>query len=123
CMREDFREKVVMVTGAGSGIGREAARAFAVRGALVYCVGNHDQNLIETQDLITQGGGNARVARVDVSDEHEIAALLARISQEAGRLDVALNNAGITGGAHRLEDYPTNDFDIVLRVNLRSVFL
>jgi NAD(P)-dependent dehydrogenase (short-subunit alcohol dehydrogenase family) len=58
-----------------------------------------------------------------VSDEHEIAALLARISQEAGRLDVALNNAGITGGAHRLEDYPTNDFDNVLRVNLRSVFL
>lgn len=120
---DDFREKVVLVTGAGSGIGREAARAFAARGALVYGVSRHDQNLAETQDLIAQAGGTAHVARVDVSVESEVAAFLARISAEAGRLDVAFNNAGITGGAHRIEDYPTIDFDNVLRVNLRSVFL
>jgi NAD(P)-dependent dehydrogenase (short-subunit alcohol dehydrogenase family) len=113
----------VLVTGAGSGIGREAARAFAERGALVYCVGRHDRNITETQDLIVQAGGKARVARVDVSDEREVALLLARISDEVGRLDVAFNNAGVTGGAHRLEDYPTADFDNVLRVNLKSVFL
>src|SRR5205085_9593413 len=53
----------------------------------------------------------------------DVAGLLARIGEEAGRLDVAFNNAGITGGAHRIEDYPSADFDDVLRVNLRSVFL
>lgn len=122
-MLADFREKVVLVTGAGSGIGREAARLFAARGALVYAVGLHDRNLAETQDFIAQAGGTARVVRADVSVESEVAALLARIDEEAGRLDVAFNNAGITGGAHRVEDYPTSDFDNVLRVNLRSVFL
>jgi NAD(P)-dependent dehydrogenase (short-subunit alcohol dehydrogenase family) len=48
---------------------------------------------------------------------------MARIDAEVGRLDVACNNAGVTGGAHRLEEYPTADFDDVLRINLKSVFL
>lgn len=121
--RDEFRERVVLVSGAGSGIGREAARAFALRGALVYCVGRHDQSLVETADLIGQEGGAARVARADVSVESEVAALLARIERESGRLDVAFNNAGITGGAHRVEEYPSDDFDTVLRINLRGVFL
>lgn len=122
-MADGFHERVVLVTGAGSGIGREAARAFADRGALVYCVDIHQRHLTGTQSLIAQAGGIARIARVDVSQEQEVAALLARIAAEAGRLDVAFNNAGITGGAHRIEEYPTPDFDDVLRVNLKSVFL
>lgn len=120
---DDFKGRVVLVTGAGSGIGREAARAFAARGALVYGVGLGDQNLAETEDLIAQAGGTARVATVDVSEEREVAAIVARIGQETRRLDVAFNNAGITGGAHRIEDYPTAEFDHVLQVNLKSVFL
>ena len=105
----DFREKVVLVTGAGSGIGREADL--------------NDQGLAETRDLIVQAGGSAHVGRADVSEEKEVAAFVARISDEVGRLDVAFNNAGITGEAHRIEDYPTSDFDKVIRINLRSVFL
>ena len=61
--------------------------------------------------------------RVNVSEESEVAAFLAFIDKTAGRLDAAFNNAGITGGTYRIEDYPTDDFDRVLRVNLRSVFL
>jgi NAD(P)-dependent dehydrogenase (short-subunit alcohol dehydrogenase family) len=122
-MPNDFKGKVVLVTGAGSGIGREAARIFAARGALVYCVGRQVRNLEDTQGLIEKAGGNTRVAGADVSEEREVADLIARIGTEAGRLDVAFNNAGITGGAHRVEDYPTSDFENVLKVNLWSVFL
>src|SRR5438876_7606478 len=104
-MSDDFKGKVVLVTGAGSGIGQEAARAFASRGALVYCADLNDRGLAETQDLIAKAGGKAQIARVDVSVEDEVSALLTRIDKEAERLDVAFNNAGITGEAHRVEDY------------------
>ncbi|HEY4179363.1 MAG TPA: SDR family NAD(P)-dependent oxidoreductase [Kofleriaceae bacterium] len=122
-MPGDFDGKVALVTGAGSGIGREIARQFAGRGALVYCAGITEKGLIETQEQITSVGGKAEVARADAASESEMAALLARIETETGRLDAACNNAGITGGAHRLEDYPTSDFDNVMSVNLRSVFI
>ena len=122
-MASDFAGKVVLVTGAGSGIGREAALAFAGRGALVYGADVNDAGLAETRKLIEDAGGQARVAHVDVSAEADVAALLGQIDRDAGRLDAAFNNAGITGGAHRVEDYPTSDFDRVLSINLRSVFL
>jgi NAD(P)-dependent dehydrogenase (short-subunit alcohol dehydrogenase family) len=122
-MPSDFNDKVVLVTGAGSGIGREAARSFARRGALVYAADINDAGLAETRGLILEAGGRAQIARVDVSAEDQIAALIARIDKEAGRLDAAFNNAGITGEAHRIEDYPTADFDKVIAINLRSVFL
>lgn len=120
---KDFVGKVVLVTGAGSGIGREAARLFASRGASVYGADLNERGLAETQEAIGQAGGRIQVRRVDVSSESEVSSLLEWIGTDAGRLDVAFNNAGITGGAHRIEEYPTADFDKVIQVNLRSVFL
>jgi NAD(P)-dependent dehydrogenase (short-subunit alcohol dehydrogenase family) len=107
----------------GPGIGRETARQFADLGALVYCADRSEESLTETRALIAKDGGSAHAAAVDVSVESEVAGLLERISDETGRLDIAFNNAGITGGAHRVEDYPVGDFENVLRVNLTGVFL
>jgi len=84
----------------------------------VYGADLNERGLAETKDLIEQAGGKVRVGRVDVSDEKEIAAFLALINKETGRLDVAFNNAGITGGAHLIEDYPTSD----LKGSCRSIF-
>jgi|GEM_PF-1813404 len=120
-MSADFDGKVVLVTGAGSGIGREAARLFAERGAHVFAADLNQSGLEETKDIAA--AGKIEATRVDVSSEEQVKALLVRIEKDAGRLDAAFNNAGITGGTHRIEDYPTDDFDRVLTVNLRSVFL
>jgi len=119
----DFAGRVVLVTGAGSGIGREAARSFGARGGLVYAADLNEHGLAETVDLIAEIGGKARALLADVAIEDQVADAIARIGREAGRLDVAFNNAGITGQARRIEDYPTEDFDRVIAVNLRSVFL
>lgn len=120
-MPMDFDGKVVLVTGAGSGIGREAARLFAERGAHVFAADLNMNGLEETKDIAA--AGKIDIFSVDVSSEEPVKAFLARIEKDAGRLDAAFNNAGITGGTHRIEDYPTEDFDRVLTVNLRSVFL
>jgi NAD(P)-dependent dehydrogenase (short-subunit alcohol dehydrogenase family) len=120
-MSDDFKGKVVLVTGAGSGIGREAARAFASRGAFVFGADLNEAGLAETKKLISESGGRIEVMRANVSEESEVVAFLAFIDRRPPRR--AFNNAGITGGTHRIEDYPTDDFDRVLRVNLRSVFL
>jgi NAD(P)-dependent dehydrogenase (short-subunit alcohol dehydrogenase family) len=122
-MTNDFEGKVVLVTGAGSGIGREAARLLAARGAHVYGADVNERGLAETRTLIADAGGRVSVERLDVSEEEAVASLLDRIRTAHGGLDVAFNNAGITGGAHRIEDYPAADFDRVIRINLRSVFL
>jgi NAD(P)-dependent dehydrogenase (short-subunit alcohol dehydrogenase family) len=98
-MTEDFNGKVVLVTGAGSGIGREAARAFSSRGAYVYAADVNEHGLAETEDLIVRAGGKAATARVDVASEEDVSTFLARIERDAGRLDAAFNNAGIMGGS------------------------
>ena len=83
-MSDDFKGKVVLVTGAGSGIGREAARAFASRGAFVFGADLNETGLAETKKLISKSGGRIEVMRVNVSEESEVAAF-SRLHRQDGR--------------------------------------
>ncbi|OJY19465.1 Gluconate 5-dehydrogenase [Pandoraea cepalis] len=111
------------VTGAGSGIGRAAAIAFAASGFTVALIGRRDAPLQETQAAIDDAGGNAYVAAADVADERSVDAAFAQILREFGRLDVLFNNAGRNAGAVPLDEYPLDFWNDVVATNLTGVFL
>ena len=117
-----FEGKVVVVTGAGHGIGRATARRFAGEGAHVVVVDMNESGAAETVDLITAQGGTAQAMVADVSDERAVADLGARIATAHGRVDVLHNNAGrLRGGS--VTDLSVDEWDLTFAVNVRSMFL
>jgi len=117
-----FEGKVVVVTGAGHGIGRATARRFAGEGAQVVVVDMNESGAAETVDLITAEGGTAQAMVADVSDEQAVADLGARIATAHGRVDVLHNNAGrLRGGS--VTDLSVDEWDLTFAVNVRSMFL
>jgi NAD(P)-dependent dehydrogenase (short-subunit alcohol dehydrogenase family) len=117
-----FTGKVAFVTGAGTGIGRATALAFAAEGARVAVAGLAGSGIEETADLITVGGGRALPLTVDVSVEAEVQAALDQTVQTFGTLDHAFNNAGVEQSQTPLAELPTADWTQIIDVDLTGVF-
>lgn len=119
----DYSGKVAFITGAGSGIGRTTALAFARSGASVAAAGLSDANTKETVRLIEDAGGRAIAIRCDVAQEDEVEAAIAGTVAMFGRLDFAFNNAGIDQPAMATADIPVDEWDRQIAINLKGVFL
>jgi len=116
--------KVVLITGAGSGIGQAGAAIFAREGAAhVYVVDTNAEGGAKTVADVEQAGGAATFVATDVTDEPAVASLIERIVSEHGRLDAAWNNAGINGQSAPFHELSRADWENMLSVNLTSVFL
>lgn len=119
-----FEGKIALVTGAASGIGRATALAFASEGAKVVLGDIEMEGGAETLRMIKQGGGDAILVEADVSDEGGVEAMVKKAVEVYGRLDCAFNNAGIGGGEMiPTADYTAENWDRVLSVNLKGVWL
>ena len=118
--RESFGDTLVSITGAGSGIGRETAFAFAREGAAVVISDIDEAAVKDTAAQIAARGGEAYAYLLDVSDAAAVEAFAERVSTEHGVPDIVVNNAGI-GQAGRFLDTPAEQFDRVLEVNLGGV--
>lgn len=118
----DLSGRTAIVTGASRGIGRAIALRLAAAGAKVACVARSADKLKETVDAITAAGGTAEVCPCDVTDSAAVGKLVEDLHERWGRLDVVVNNAGITKDTliPRMSD---EDWDAVIATNLRSVFL
>ncbi len=115
-------DKVCLITGAGSGIGRASALLFAAEGATVAIADIDTASATATRELIEAAGGTARTYAVEVTDPASTEALAAAVVADAGRIDVLFNNAGIAG-AGLLHETSVELWDRVMAVNVRGVFL
>jgi NAD(P)-dependent dehydrogenase (short-subunit alcohol dehydrogenase family) len=118
-----FEGKVALVTGAGSGIGRASALAFARSGARVIVSDISAAGAQETVRMIESAEGEARFVGADVSDERHVSALIDRTLEAFGRLDFAHNNAGIGAPPTPLHEVEQQSFEKVVSVNLTGVWL
>ncbi len=117
-----LEDKVSIITGAGSGIGRGIARVFAQEGAKIVVVDWDDDGGEKSAADIRQAGGNAIFAPCDVSEEERVKAMVHTTLDQYGRIDILVNNAGI-GMFKSVLDTSSEDWDRCLNVNLKGVFL
>ncbi|MEQ8819566.1 MAG: SDR family NAD(P)-dependent oxidoreductase [Sumerlaeia bacterium] len=115
-------QRTILVTGAGSGIGRAIAVAMARRGGHLFCAGRNEAHLKETQHLIAEAAGHCEILTGDVRYASDVEKIMARIDAAGRGLDVLVNNAGVyrTGKLHEMD---ADEFDEVLDTNVRSVWL
>lgn len=117
-----LRDKITLITGAGSGIGRSTALLFAQEGATVIVNDLSPENGEGTVELIEQAGGRAVFIQADVTDSDSVKKMVDEVIGQFGKIDVLFNNAGVSG-VGMLHELEPEEWDRVVKVNIRGVFM
>ncbi len=122
-MTHELRNKVAIVTGGTSGIGRDTAVLFAKEGAKIVVAGRREAEGQETIGLIRAAGGESFFLKTDVSKTADVQTLIQKTVEKFGRLDIAFNNAGVEGNWMPISEQPEEDWDRTIAINLKGVWL
>jgi NAD(P)-dependent dehydrogenase (short-subunit alcohol dehydrogenase family) len=117
-----LKDKVAIITGAASGIGKASSLVFGNEGAKVLCADINEEGAEATAAQINDTGGEAAALRVDVTEEEQVQAMVVNAAERWGRLDAIYNNAGI-GTGFPVTQMPVEEWDRMHAINLRGVFL
>jgi NAD(P)-dependent dehydrogenase (short-subunit alcohol dehydrogenase family) len=115
------KDKVVILTGAASGIGQATAVLFGKEGAIQVLSDIDDKGLRETLDLMKKGRDRAEIMHVDVTDSAQVKKMIDYTYKKYGRIDVLIVNAGVVR-VGPVEDFPDEDYDLLINVNLKGTY-
>lgn len=118
-----LEKKICLITGAGSGLGRATALLMAKEGGTLLLSDWNDKGGAETVALVKAAGGEATFVKTDVSKSEDVQAMIKTCIATYGRLDVAVNNAGVEGERNHTADYSESEWHKVISINLTGVFL
>ena len=118
----NLKDKVVLITGAGSGLGKSLAVAVGQVGAKVICAGRRKDKIQQTADEVNKAGGTGTAVEMDVTDLKSVEKGV-KVAEKFGPIDVLINNAGIITGMKAVQDLPVEDWDKIMATNVRGPYL
>jgi len=117
-----LKDKVILITGAGSGLGKALAVAAGQVGAKVICAGRRKDKIQQTAEEVTRAGGMGTTMEMDVTDLKSVEKGL-KMAEKVGPIDILINNAGIITGMKAVQDLPVEEWDKIMATNVRGPYL
>jgi len=117
-----MKDKVVLVTGGGRGIGRAAVSLFANAGAKVAFCARSEGERLGVENEVSVAGGVVRAFPVNIASQREVNRMVSEITSGWGKIDILINNAGVLGAKKTLATYPVDTWDEVMRINVNGTF-
>lgn len=118
----NLKDKVILITGAGSGLGKALAVAAGQAGAKVICAGRRKDRIQQTAEKVTQAGGVGTFVEMDVTDPKSVEKGLKQ-AEKTGPIEILMNNAGIITGMKPVQDLPIEEWDKIMATNVRGPYL
>ena len=118
----EIKDKVILITGAGSGLGKALALASGQAGAKVICAGRRKDKIQQTAEQVTKAGGLGTAVEMDVTDVKSVEKGV-KEAEKVGPIEILINNAGIITGLKAVQDLPVEEWDKIMATNVRGPYL